>query len=64
MIVCSCNAIREADIRKAARSGSPTAECAYRCLGFEPQCRTCLSHADDIVEEERGAMFQVSAKAA
>lgn len=64
MIVCSCNAIREADIRKAARSGSPNAECAYRWLGCEPQCRTCLCHADEILEEERSAMLNVSAKAA
>jgi bacterioferritin-associated ferredoxin len=64
MIVCSCNAIREADIRKAARCGAPTGECAYRSMGFEPQCGTCLCHADEIVEEERVAMLSVSAKAA
>lgn len=64
MIVCSCNAIREDDVRKAARCGAPTAECAYRSMGFEPQCRSCLCHADEIVEEERDAMISVSAKAA
>ena len=64
MIVCVCNAIREDDIRACAQRGAPCAETAYKSLGFEPQCGTCLCHAQEIIDEEREARFRVDAKAA
>jgi len=64
MIVCVCNAIREDEIRAAARQGAPCPVTAYKSLGFEPQCGTCLCHADDIIREERDAMLKVDARAA
>ena len=64
MIVCVCNAIREDEIRAAARKGAPSPTAAYRSLGCEVQCGTCLCHADEIIREERGAMLSVDAKAA
>ena len=53
MIVCSCNVIREEEIREAARKGSPTPETAYATLGCEPLCGCCLDYAQEIIDEER-----------
>jgi bacterioferritin-associated ferredoxin len=64
MIVCSCNRITEADIRKAARAGAPTPESAYAHLGCAPQCGCCLPHARDIIEDERAALLEVGSRAA
>ncbi len=64
MIVCSCNRITEDDVRKAARCGAPCARSAYRSLGCEPQCGTCLPFAAEIVEEERGHLLAVDSQAA
>jgi bacterioferritin-associated ferredoxin len=64
MIVCVCNAIREDELRAVARRGVPCARSAYKALGCEPQCGTCLPCAKEIVEEERSEMLSVSAKAA
>lgn len=55
MIVCSCNLIRDADIRAAARRGHMDAESAYRSMGCEFQCGGCRDHADEIVEDARAA---------
>ena len=54
MIVCSCNVIREDEIRAAARQGSRTPECAYAKLGCEPQCGCCLDYAQELIDDERG----------
>lgn len=54
MYVCVCNAIRETELRCAARKLHGDAEMLYISLGHEPQCRQCLSEAEDIVAEERG----------
>lgn len=53
MIVCSCNVIREREIRAAARRGCPDAETAYRSLGCTFDCGSCHDHADDLVADER-----------
>ena len=53
MIICICNAVREGDLRAAARCCSGDAEEVYRCMGVEPQCRLCLEEAADICMEER-----------
>jgi bacterioferritin-associated ferredoxin len=55
MIVCSCNVIREEEIREAARKGSRTPEAAYATMGCEPQCGCCLDYAQEIIDEERAA---------
>jgi bacterioferritin-associated ferredoxin len=52
MIICSCNVIREDEIRGAARKGSRTPEAAYACIGCEPQCGCCLDYAQEIIDEE------------
>lgn len=56
MIVCSCNLIREADIRRAARCGAACPRTAYAKLGFEPECCGCLDHAEDIIRDERSKL--------
>jgi len=53
MYVCICNAIRESDLRKAARCTSGDAEAVYEALGKRPNCRQCLEDAHDIMDEER-----------
>lgn len=53
MYVCICNAIRECELRKAARASRGNAESLYASLGRPPQCRQCIDDADDIVADER-----------
>ena len=64
MILCSCNAIREDDVRASARRGCPCPESAYRSLGCEFQCGSCRDRAEDIIDEERAAFLHVDARAA
>ncbi|MCY7279735.1 MAG: (2Fe-2S)-binding protein, partial [Sphingomonas bacterium] len=53
MILCSCNAIREDEVRAAARRGCPCPESAYRSLGCEFECGSCRDDAADIIATER-----------
>lgn len=53
MVVCVCNAIREQQVREAARNGSVTAYQAYRTLGRQPKCGQCVPFARAIIDEER-----------
>lgn len=55
MYVCICNAIRESELRTAARGCCGDAESIYVSLGRPPQCRQCIEEAEDIVSEEREA---------
>jgi bacterioferritin-associated ferredoxin len=55
MIVCVCNAIREDEVRTEARKGATCPRGAYKALGFEPQCGSCLPCAQEIIDEELGA---------
>jgi bacterioferritin-associated ferredoxin len=64
MIICSCNLIRECEIRQAARAGAPSAESAYASLGYEPECGGCLDHASEIVAEERRQLIRIVPRAA
>ena len=64
MIVCLCNAIREDEIRAAARNGAPCAITAYRSVDCEVQCGHCLDYADDLIAKERAALFAVATRAA
>ena len=54
MILCSCNAITESEVREAARSGAASPEAAYARLGCELQCGCCMDYAQEIIGEERG----------
>lgn len=64
MIVCICNAIREDELRTAARAGAPCPRIAFAHLGCQPQCGTCLCHAQDVIDEERVALLSVESQAA
>lgn len=52
MIVCSCNVIREQQIRDAARGGIIAVDDVYTHLGCEPNCCQCLPFVEQIIEEE------------
>jgi bacterioferritin-associated ferredoxin len=52
MVVCVCNAIREREVRDAARCGARNPGKAYRSLGFKIQCGQCLPFAREIIRAE------------
>jgi bacterioferritin-associated ferredoxin len=56
MYVCVCNAIRESELRHAARREEGDAEDLYAALGKVPQCATCLEEADELIAEERACI--------
>ncbi len=64
MIVCICNAIREDEVKAAARRGCPCPDSAFRSLGCEFQCGSCRDHAEDLIIAERADLLHVDAKAA
>jgi bacterioferritin-associated ferredoxin len=49
MIVCVCNAIKEKDLREAARGQRERACDVYARLGRKPKCGQCLSFAQNII---------------
>jgi bacterioferritin-associated ferredoxin len=51
MIVCSCNVIRDCDIRAAARRGCKDAASAYASMGCEFECGGCEDLAEDIIRD-------------
>ncbi len=53
MILCVCNALREDDVRAAARSGATCPNSAYRSLGRRPKCGTCVPAAREVIAAER-----------
>jgi bacterioferritin-associated ferredoxin len=64
MIVCICNCITEDEVRRAARAGAPCPRSAYAHLGLEPQCGSCIGHAQEIIDDERAALLKVDFQAA
>ena len=52
MIVCVCNAIREDELREAARKGAACPLGAYASLGCEPLCGCCLDYAQEVIDDE------------
>ena len=64
MIVCVCNVIREDELRAAARNGAPHVRAAYKSLGCDVQCGTCLPCAKEVIDEERERMLSTNARAA
>ena len=55
MVVCVCNALRENQVRAAAREGAVSARQAYRSLGCQPKCGQCVPFAREIINSERAA---------
>jgi bacterioferritin-associated ferredoxin len=53
MYICVCNAIRECELRRAARQADGGAEEVYAALGAKPQCGCCLEDAEDLLNEVR-----------
>ncbi|NNC52571.1 MAG: ferredoxin [Erythrobacter sp.] len=64
MYTCICNAIRETDLRNAARRCPGDAEACYASLGKRPACGTCLDEAEAIIFEERELAFKPTTVAA
>ncbi|MFD1033234.1 bacterioferritin-associated ferredoxin [Sphingomonas hankookensis] len=55
MVVCVCNALKERDVREAARGGASSACQAYRALGCQAKCGQCVPFARAIIDAERAA---------
>ena len=53
MYVCICNAIRDCELRAAARASTGDAEAIYIALGRPPQCRQCIGDAEALIADER-----------
>ena len=53
MYVCVCNAIREDELRHAARRVVGNAEAVYEAIGCQVQCGTCLDEAEETIATER-----------
>ena len=53
MYVCVCNAIRETELRHAARRCDGDVEAVYAALDCSPQCGQCLDEAEEIIADER-----------
>lgn len=56
MYTCICNAIRETDLRHAARRHHGDAESVYAQLGKRPNCGQCLEEAEEVLAEAREAI--------
>lgn len=61
MYICVCNAIRETDLRRAARCLDGGAEELYAALGKVPQCCQCLEEAECLVAEVRDPRLEKAA---
>ncbi|WP_010125558.1 (2Fe-2S)-binding protein [Sphingomonas sp. KC8] len=53
MVVCVCNALREKDVRAAARAGHDSPCQAYASLGRRARCGQCVPFAREIIASER-----------
>lgn len=53
MYVCVCNAIRDCELRRAARTCSDGVDAVYASLGKVPQCGQCLDEAAELLIDER-----------
>jgi bacterioferritin-associated ferredoxin len=53
MVVCICNALRETQVRDAARAGAASPSCAYRRLGAQVRCGQCIPFAREIIQDVR-----------
>lgn len=55
MVVCVCNALKEKQVREAARAGANTASAAYAHFGRRPKCAQCFRFAESIIAQEQAA---------
>ncbi|WBO23375.1 (2Fe-2S)-binding protein [Sphingomonas abietis] len=55
MVVCVCNALREQEVREAARSGCRDPLSAYAALGCRPRCGQCVPFARELIANEQAA---------
>lgn len=55
MILCVCNALREADVRDAVREGATCPMSAYARLGRKPKCGQCVPAARTLIDATRAA---------
>ena len=53
MYICICNAIRDRDLREAARAVDGDVESVYLSLGCTPQCGQCLPEAEALIADAR-----------
>ena len=53
MYVCVCNAIRESELRHAARRVEGDVDAVYQALGCRVNCGMCVEEAEEILTEER-----------
>jgi bacterioferritin-associated ferredoxin len=53
MYVCVCNAIRDCELRQAARTCTDGVDAVYASLGKVPQCGQCLDEAAEILIDTR-----------
>lgn len=53
MYVCVCNAIRDTELRAAARTCEGGPDEVYAALGKIPQCAQCFDEAAEIIIDER-----------
>lgn len=53
MYICVCNAIRDSELREAARRLPGDPDAVYEALGCRPQCGQCLDEAAELLIEER-----------
>ena len=53
MYICVCNAIKECELRAAARRVAGDVDAVYESLGKQPQCGQCLDDAAHVLIEER-----------
>lgn len=53
MYICVCNAIKECDLRAAARRVAGDVDAVYESLGKQPQCGQCLDDAAHVLIDER-----------
>lgn len=52
MYVCVCNALKERDVKAAARAaGKPCPRAVYAHLGARVKCGQCLPFAREVVEQ-------------
>lgn len=52
MVVCVCNALKEHQVREAARHGARSPGKAYRRLGCKLQCGQCVPFAREVIDRE------------
>ena len=53
MLVCICNALKDSQVREAARGGARSPKSAYRRLGCAFRCGQCAPFAKEVIERER-----------